>query len=565
VNVCNRRGLAVLLVVLAVPAPAFAYWHSGGGLGSGAAIVATMPAGPRPAASAAGRSVTVSWTQSVFLSSLLGTYDGGGYALKRYEQGGSNAITPNAACASAVSGAAATLQCVESDVPYGRWQYSVTPLLNSLTGDESPKGATVTVATAAPALTAVVAQNPAPAATTGDIALTWGAVADAVGYNVYRRTSAGSYDFGSPLNGATPLTATGYADRASGLTGGVTYDYVVRAVAGAPTVESANSNEIGDTAIARPSAPAGTVTATAVVGGHIDVAWSSVAGVAGYNVYRRTSAGSYDFGTPLNGAGPVAGTTYHDSSAANGTTYHYTVRSVITGLGGAQVESADSSESSAATSDATSPQVPSALTVDSGGDVQAGTSCGVASGTRYINAAGAASVSVTATIASAEPGESVVFSATTSGSTPVTATVAVGTSATTATTTINLSTLLDGVVTLTAQTKDAAGNLSATRSPTNVVRKDIVAGALSNVTYTNNALFADTLSGTSECGATIRATQTVGPHVGNVYTTTVGSGGTFSGFSVDAISLGAYAYAVTATDLAGNISAITTVSGTIVL
>jgi hypothetical protein len=183
----------------------------------------------------------------------------------------------------------------------------------------------------------------------------------------------------------------------------------------------------------------------------------------------------------------------------------------------------------------------------------------VTAGTRFINAAGKASVSVTATIASPETGESVVFSATTSGSTPVTATITA--SGTSVATTLDLSTLLDGTVTVTAQTKDLAGNVSATTSPANTIIRDVVAGALSNVTYHNVTLFADTLSGTSECGATVTATETAGPHVGNVYTVTVGAGGTFSGFAVDAISVGSYGYGVTATDLAGNTSATVTLSG----
>jgi hypothetical protein len=503
--------------------------------------------------------VTVSWAQSTFQGSLLGTYTGGGYTLKRYPQGSTSGVTPNAACATVISGAAASLQCVESGVPYGGWRYTATPVLNTLTGDESVKSAVVTVAPTAPTLSTVTAQNPSSSQTTGDIAVSWAAVSGATGYNLYRRISSGSYDFANPVNGASPLTSTSYTDPGSGLSGGITYDYVVRAVAGSPVVESASSNEKGDAAIGRPAAPAGAVSATAAAGAQIDVTWSSGAGVAGYNIYRRTSAGSYNFSTPLNGASPAAGTTYHDSSAVNGTTYLYTIRSVITGLGGAEVESANSTESNSATSDSTPPPVPSAVTVNSGGNVKSGTSCGVTSGTRFINAAGKGAVSVTATISSAETGEKVFFSATTSGSTPVTVTIAA--SGTSVTTTLDLSSLLDGTVTLTAQTQDAAGNRSAATSPANTIVKDVVAGALSSLTYHNVTLAADTLSGTSECGATITATETAGPHVGNVYTLTVGAGGTFSGFAVDAISLGAYAYDVTATDLAGNTSAVTTLSG----
>jgi hypothetical protein len=125
---------------------------------------------------------------------------------------------------------------------------------------------------------------------------------------------------------------------------------------------------------------------------------------------------------------------------------------------------------------------------------------------------------------------------------------------------MNLGSLLDGAVTLTARSEDEVGNLSAARSPTNAIVKDVVA-TLSNVSYTNVTLLADKLSGDAECGATITATETTGPHQGSVYSATAGSSGTFGPFSVDAISLGSYGYSVTAADLAGNVSSTVNVNG----
>ncbi|HEX6391398.1 MAG TPA: hypothetical protein VFZ89_18180 [Solirubrobacteraceae bacterium] len=236
----GHRRLLVGLAILATPASAPAYW-SGGGAGSGSTAVATMPAGAQPAGSAAAQSVTVSWPQSTFLVSRLGTYDGGGYAIRRYAEGSTTAVP---ACTS-TGGAAAVLQCTEPGVPYGRWQFTVTPVLHSLTGAESAKSAVVTVAPGAPVLDEVVAQSPTSTQTTGDIALDWQPVPGATGYNVYRRTAGGAY--GAPLNGATPLSATAYTDAGGGLTA-TSYEYVVRAVAAA--VESASSNAISATATA---------------------------------------------------------------------------------------------------------------------------------------------------------------------------------------------------------------------------------------------------------------------------------------------------------------------------
>lgn len=142
------RALLVALCALAALGPATsadAYWRAGGS-GSGSGTAATMPTANQPSTMAAARSVTVTWTQNTFQGSPLGSYAGGGYQLKRYAQGSSTGVTPSANCATTISGTSATLQCVETGVPYGDWQYSVTPVLNSFTGGESAKSATVTVA-----------------------------------------------------------------------------------------------------------------------------------------------------------------------------------------------------------------------------------------------------------------------------------------------------------------------------------------------------------------------------------------------------------------------------------
>jgi hypothetical protein len=349
-----KRGVVALLATLALAAApsAMAYWTAGG---TGAAFGAsdTLASGNQPSGLASGATVTVSWTQTIFRGLALGGYSNGGYLVRRYPAGGGAAVTPGAGCDATITGANATLSCDETGVPAGGWQYTVEPVLGSWTGAESLKSAVVTVAPAGPTLTAVTAQNPAAGQPTGAITVGWATVAGASGYNVYRRTASGSYDYTAPLNGATPITGTAYTDPGSGLTGGTTYDYVVRTVtAGA---ESANSNERNATAIAR-LAPPTSAAATPIVAGAISVAWPSVNGAAGYNVYRRLSTGSFDFSAPLNGGSPTSATSFVDSTAVNGTTYVYAIRSVVAGAGGALLESLTSSpESNAATSDALPP------------------------------------------------------------------------------------------------------------------------------------------------------------------------------------------------------------------
>jgi hypothetical protein len=381
-----RVALAAVVVSLAIfgSSSAVAYWTAGG---TGAAFGAadTLAGGNQPTATVSGSTVTVSWLQTVFHGLPLGGYSNGGYVVRRYPAGGGPAVAVGAGCATRITGAATTLSCSEANVPAGSWQYAVVPVLGSWTGAESLRSATVPVGPTAPVLAGADAQNPGAGQATGAIALSWSAVGGATGYNVYRRTAGGSYDFSAPVNGATPLTATSYTDPGSGLTGGTTYAYVIRAVtAGA---ESASSNERSATPIARLAPPA-SATATPIAGGRITVDWPGVAGASGYNVYRRSATGTYDFSSPLNGSTPVSGTTFTDTTAVNGSTYRYVIRSVVTGAGGVALESLTSSpESNAATSDAVAP---SGVTIADPGSPLRGTI--TLSGTATDTGSGVASV-----------------------------------------------------------------------------------------------------------------------------------------------------------------------------
>lgn len=273
--------------------------------------------------------------------------------------------------------------------------------------------------------------------------------------------------------------------------------------------------------------------------------------------------GSYDFAAPLNGSAAIAATAYHDTTAVDGTSYRYTVRAVSAGAGGAQVESDSGPESNSVAGDATAPPALSAVAVTNGGNVLAAPACGYNTGTQFVNAAGQGALAVTVSVAVPEAGERVVFSATTPGSTAVTASVPV--TGTSVVASLNLRSLRDGVVTLTAQAADAAGNLSASIAPANVIVKDVVPAPLSDLLYTDALLFGDSLGGSSECGATVTALETAGPHLGSSFPAggplPVGPAGWFSDLTVDAVMLMSYGYQVTATDLAGNAGSPVTISG----
>jgi hypothetical protein len=214
------------------------------------------------------------------------------------------------------------------------------------------------------------------------------------------------------------------------------------------------------------------------------------------------------------------------------------------------------------TIDRIAPAAPSAISATSG-VVWGTTSCSVAAGTRYLNgtatSASASTVALTANV-TAETGLTIVFSAT-SGATNVTSSPVAAT-ASPVTPTQNLSTLLNGTITLAAYTVDAAGNASSSTTSTAVLIKDTVAPALT-ADYDGGFLGLDpTVSGISECGATVVTTKTFGGNVGATWQKTIASGTSYSiGVEGPLLGLGSVTYSTVSTDRAGNPSAAVVDSG----
>jgi hypothetical protein len=82
-----------------------------------------------------------------------------------------------------------------------------------------------------------------------------------------------------------------------------------------------------------PSAGDSAVPPAGATGIALDVraqlAWQPVSGATGYSVYRGTSPNNVS--TLLTPPGGVSGTSYIDSTASNGTTYYYAIRSIVAG------------------------------------------------------------------------------------------------------------------------------------------------------------------------------------------------------------------------------------------
>jgi len=143
------------------------------------------------------------------------------------------------------------------------------------------------------------------------VALSWGAVSGASGYNLKRATTSGG-----------PYTTIGWMLSSASMTdttasAGGTYYYVVTAVKGVS--ESVPSSEASTTVLSVPASPPASVTATAS-DSQVALSWSPVSGASSYIVRRAlTSNGSYQ------AIATVTGTTYTDTGLTDGTTYYYVI------------------------------------------------------------------------------------------------------------------------------------------------------------------------------------------------------------------------------------------------
>ena len=282
--------------------------------------------------------------------------------------------------------------------------------------------------------------------------------------------------------------------------------------------------------------------------GRLDLSWTAsttVTNLAGYDVYR-SSGGAY---TKLNPS-PLTGTTYSDTATVDGTTYTYKLTAVTSGT--PLLTSVDSTTVSAA-ADATAPGMPTAVALANGGGA----------GNAYVNSGNAGNLSVSVTLPAGSLTTDVVKLTISNGGNSITSTKAGPAGAGTITFTgLNVSSLADGTLTISANSTDLAGNIGSTRSVT--VTKDTAAPAAPTANYTdNNNATADIVSGTAEANASITVTKQ-SPAPTTTYPTTANSSGAYTvnvaGTNGKPATPIAVVYTVTATDAAGNTSGATTLS-----
>jgi hypothetical protein len=297
-----------------------------------------------------------------------------------------------------------------------------------------------------------------------------------------------------------------------------------------------------------PEAP----TASAVVqkpAGRLDLSWTAsttVTNLAGYDLYRSTG-GAY---TKLNST-PLTGTTYSDTATVDGTTYNYKLNAVTSGT--PLLTSVDSTTVTA-TADATPPGAPTSVVLANGGG----------NGGAYVNSGNAGSLSVSVTLPAGSLTTDLVKVTISNGGNSIISTKAGPNGAGTITFTgLNVSALGDGTLTISANSTDLAGNVGATTSLG--VTKDTVAPGAPTANYTdNNNNAADIVFGTAEANASISVTKTSAP-TGSYPTSASGAGS----YTVNVFGTNGkpstpvlVTYTVTATDAAGNTSAVTTLNYT---
>jgi Abnormal spindle-like microcephaly-assoc'd, ASPM-SPD-2-Hydin len=136
------------------------------------------------------------------------------------------------------------------------------------------------------------------------------------------------------------VTVTGFGFSTSGVTSGLTLQPTQTAtlnVAFTPTAAGAAAGSLTVTSNASNSPATISLTGSSY---SVNLTWqpSPSNDVAGYNVFRGTSSGSY---TQLN-TSPITGTAYTDSAVVDNQTYFYVVTTVSTNA----VQSANSNQTS---------------------------------------------------------------------------------------------------------------------------------------------------------------------------------------------------------------------------
>lgn len=176
------------------------------------------------------------------------------------------------------------------------------------------KSVTINVTPAAPTGLTVTSK------TTTSAEITWKAVLNATGYNIYRSTSkTGTYKKVGTTTGTT------FTDK--GLTKGKTYYYKVASYVNSNGTQILSQYSAIKSVKAAAPAPA-TISAKKSKAGVAKITWSKSTGATGYEVYMaKSSTGTYSKIATISKASTLS---YTKSGLTKGKTYYFKVRSYTT-------------------------------------------------------------------------------------------------------------------------------------------------------------------------------------------------------------------------------------------
>ncbi|MDQ0800139.1 OmpL47-type beta-barrel domain-containing protein [Arthrobacter sp. SLBN-112] len=460
--------VTALLLLLGTGTAAYAFWASTTSSSNAAAAADALSPGSKPAVTATGAALTVSWAGGTTVNGHAAT----GYTVTRYSAASGGTATPaTGGCAGTVT----TLTCTEQSVPGGVWYYTVTPAIALWTGAESPRSNGTSNDSTAPVAT-VSGISPTPNAAgwnnTSPVSVTVTADDGAAG--------SGVVSISYVLDGGAQQTVSG-ALAVVPVSGDGTHTLTYFATDKVGNAGSAQSQTVRIDTQA-PAAPGFTTVPQYVYSGNVSSVPVSGTAEAGATVsFVASDAGSaHSVPVTVTASGTGSWSASLDLSSLNQGTVTYSATATDAAGNTGPAGTATS------TKDTLAPAAAQGLSVPP-----------------YVNSAKVASVLVSG---SAEAGATVTVSAMSPGSpAPVTGTATSVGGAWSMN--LNLTSLSDGTVTYTVTVKDAAGNTSAPATASDT--KDTVAPVLTldklpNVLKGNVTSYQ--VSGTNDSGSTVNLT-----------------------------------------------------------
>ncbi|ACL40882.1 conserved hypothetical protein [Pseudarthrobacter chlorophenolicus A6] len=464
--------VAAFLLLLGTGSAAYAFWASTASSSSAAAAADALTPGSKPAVSASGSSLSVTWAGGTTVNGRAAT----GYTITRYAAAsGGNGIPGTGGCAGTVT----TLSCTEQNVQGGIWYYTVTPAIALWTGVESPRSTGTSNDANAPAAT-VSGVSPTP---------------NTAGWNSSSPVTVGiTADDGASGSGVASISYV--VDGGAQQTVGGAVASVLVSGDGTHTVSYFATDKVGNAGSVQsqtvridtqaPTAPGLTVPAYVNLGNAAAVPVSGTTEAGAKITLTATDAAAVHSSAPVtataDGGGNWSATLNLGSLDQGAVTYSATATDAAGNI--SAIRTASSVKDTVAPAAAQSLGVPA-----------------------YVNIATASSVRISGT---AETGATVKVSATSPGSAqPVTGTAMAGDGTWSAN--LNLGSLRDGTVTYTVTVTDAAGNTGTAATVTDT--KDTVAPVLRLNTPANilaNTATGYAVSGTNDSGSTVSVSVTDG-------------------------------------------------------